>query len=261
MPETKSDLTVGPGLSPAGSGASENARQLGYELVSGVSGLILAVFMWGHMFLVGTILFGERGFDWLAGGLERLYIAQPTIVVIFALFLIHAVFASRKIPAQLRERRAMIELGRGLRTAPAGWPGVEPGDQRLRPHLESWLWIWQVRTGMVMLVLGSFHLVLMTLDIFTSLYGEYAGIEAVTSMARVQGGLLIPYAALLLCVEFHAGVGLYRLAIKWGVGSRLSRATLWRLEKVIFWVFLGLGVLILLVLAGLVPPPFAGLLA
>ena len=243
-----------------GETAGDNTRQLVYELISGVSGLVLAVFMWGHMFLVGSILFGQRGFDWLAGGLETYYIAQPTIVVILVLFLIHAVFASRKIPAQLRERREMFSLARRLRAAPADWPGVMPGDPRLRPHLESWLWIWQVRTGMVMLVLGSFHLILMALDIFTPLFGEIAGIEAVTSMARVQGGLLVPYAALLLCVEFHAGAGLYRLAIKWGGGSRLSRRTLWRLEKLIFWVFLGLGVLILLVLAGWVPPPLAFLL-
>ena len=236
---------------------SESSRQLACELVSGVSGFVLALFMWGHMFLVGSILFGQRGFDWLAGGLEQYYIAQPTIVVILAVFLAHAVFASRKIPSRLRERREMFTLAHHLRTSPADWPGITAGHPRLRPHIESWLWIWQVRTGMVMLVLGSFHLILMTLDIFTPLFGDITGIEAATSMARVRGGLLLPYAVLLLCVEFHAGVGLYRLAVKWGIGSRLSRRTLWRLEKLVFWIFLGLGVLVLLVLAEWVPPPLA----
>ena len=75
-------------------------RELAYELVSGASGLILALFMWGHMVLVGSILTGERGFDWLASLLEDYYIAQPTVLAIFALFLIHAVFASRKIPCR-----------------------------------------------------------------------------------------------------------------------------------------------------------------
>jgi fumarate reductase subunit C len=243
-----------------GETTDDTSRQLVHELISGTSGLALALFMWGHMLLVGSILFGQRGFDWLAGGLEAYYIAQPTIVVILAVFLVHAVFASRKIPSRLRERREMFALARCLRTAPADWPGVTAGDPRLRPHLESWLWIWQVRTGMVMLVLGSFHLILMTLDIFTPLFGDLRGIEAVTSMARVRGGLLVPYAVLLLCVEFHAGTGLYRLAVKWGIGARFSRRTLWRLEKLIFWVFLGLGVLILLVLAGWIAPPLAFLL-
>ena len=109
---------------------------------------------------------------------------------------------------------------------------------------------------MVMLVLGFAHLMLITVDIFTPMFGEVAGIEAVSSMARVREWLMLPYAALLLCVEFHAGVGLYRLAIKWGLGAKLSRPVLWRIEKIIFWVFLGLGVVILLVLAAWLPPPF-----
>ena len=52
---------------------------------------MLALFMWGHVILVGSILTGERGFDWLATALEDYYIAQPTVIVIFALFLVHAV--------------------------------------------------------------------------------------------------------------------------------------------------------------------------
>ena len=79
-------------------------RQVAYELLSGASGLVLALFMWGHMILVGSILTGSRGFDWLAGMLEDYYIAQPTVIVIFALFLVHGALASRKIPAQLAER-------------------------------------------------------------------------------------------------------------------------------------------------------------
>ena len=78
---------------------------------------MLALFMLGHTLLVGSILAGERGFDWMATTLEDLYIAQPTVLVIFVLFLLHAVSASRKIPAQLAERRRMIELGKNLARA------------------------------------------------------------------------------------------------------------------------------------------------
>ena len=49
---------------------TEATRQLAYEVVSGGSGLVLALFMWGHMVLVGSILTGERGFNGLAGMLE-----------------------------------------------------------------------------------------------------------------------------------------------------------------------------------------------
>jgi len=220
-------------------------RQLVYEVVSGGSGLILALFMWGHMMFVGSILIGTYGFDWLALQLEVYFIAQPTVVVIFTLFLVHAVLAARKIPAQLEERRTIIKLAR---------------DLKAQPHEESMLWIWQVRTGMVVLVLGSFHLVLLAIDVLTPLFGERVGIESVTSLARVQAGLWLPYAVLLVCVEFHASIGLYRLAVKWGVFARLSRHTLKAIERVILWAFLGLGVVILLVLAGVIPPPLEFLL-
>jgi len=229
---------------------SEASRQLKYEILSGGSGLMLALFMWGHMILVGSILTGERGFDWMATMLEDYYIAQPTVLVIFLLFLMHAVLASRKIPAQLQERRQMIKLGRDLKRS----GGFDP-------HVESILWIWQVRTGMVVLVLGSFHLILLGMDTLTPLFGERVGIEALTSVARVRAGLWLPYSILLVCVEFHASVGLYRLAVKWGVFSRLPRPLLRAIEHVVLWLFLGLGIAILLVLAGILQPPLAFLLA
>jgi fumarate reductase subunit C len=229
-------------------------------VISGASGLLLALFMYGHVVLVGSILTGERGFDWMATMLEDYYIAQPTVIVIFAMFLVHAVFASRKIPAQLRERKRMTELARGLSKSGREHVATRTEHSPFRPHVESMLWIWQVRTGMVMLVLGSFHLVLMGLDILTPLYGDIAGIESTTSLARVGAGLWLPYAVLLVCVEFHASVGLYRLAIKWGADLWMSRKTMHRLERVIFWIVLGLGGLTLIVLAGWMEPPLEFLL-
>ena len=228
----------------------EARRQLLFEAASGASGVALALFMWGHMVLVGSILTGEKGFDWLASMLEDYYIAQPTVLAILLLFFVHAVFASRKIPAQLAERRRMIKLGHGLRKA----KGFEP-------HVESILWIWQVRTGMVILALGSFHLILMGIDVLTPLFGAGAGIESATSIARVSAGLWLPYGILLVAVEFHAGVGLYRLAVKWGAGAFLARRTLRILEHILLWFFLVLGVVVLLVLAQVLPPPLAFLLA
>lgn len=233
--------------------ALEARRQFLYEMISGASGLVLALFMWGHVLLVGSILTGTRGFDWLASTLEAYYIAQPTVIVIFALFVVHAVLAGRKIPARVRERRAFLQLSASLRR-PEAISGFEP-------HLESMLWIWQVRTGIVIAVLGSFHLILLGMDVLTPVFGEAAGIESATSLARVQGGLWLPYAILLLCVEFHASVGLYRLAVKWGAGAFLSRPVLHGIERVIFWVVLGLGAVTLLVLAGVMAPPLEFLLA
>jgi len=241
---------------PAGA-RREARRQVVYELVSGLSGLALAVFMWGHMLLVGSIWLGATGFDALAKGLEDYLVAQPTVLAISALFVVHAAMASRKIPGQLRDRRRLRRIARDLRARGVPAPRRDP---RSHPHTESMLWIWQVRTGMVVLVLGSFHLVLTALDVFTPLFGERVGIEAASSVARVSGGLWMLYAVLLLCTEFHAGAGLYRLAVKWGAGARLSRRALRASERVVFWVFLGIGSVTLAVLAGWVDPPLAFLL-
>jgi len=241
--------------------ADEPRNQLYYELISGGSGLLLALFMWGHLLLVGSILLGSSSFDWVAGILEDYYIAQPTVAVIVFAFLVHAIMASRKIPAQLRERKAMQQLAKGLRDASRGRPFMSHEYSAFRHHLESMLWIWQVRTGMVMLVLGSFHIILIGLDIFTPLFGVTTGIEAVSSLKRVQLGLWPLYGLLLLCVEFHASVGLYRLMVKWGAGSRITRTTLRRIEQVMFWLLLGLGILTLVVLAGWLSPPLAFLIA
>lgn len=237
-----------------------SSRSLTNEIISGGSGLILALFMWGHVVLVGSILTGERGFDWLAGFLEDYYIAQPTIAAIIALFLVHAVFAARKIPAQLRERKRIARLAKGLSRSGREDVATRTEYSPFRPHVESMLWVWQVRTGMIMLVLGSFHLTLLALDIFTPLYGDMAGIESQSTMARVGAGLWLPYAVLLLCVEFHASVGLYRLAIKWGADLWLSRNAMHRLEQVIFWTILVVGGITLVVLAGWMDPPLAFLL-
>jgi len=238
----------------------EARRQIIYELLSGASGLVLALFMWGHLILVGSILTGTRGFDWLASMLEDYYIAQPTVVFIFLLFILHATLASRKIPAQMRERRKMIELGKDLNQSGRGWSVAGSTTSPFQPHIESLLWIWQVRTGMVILVIGSFHLILLGLDVLTTIFGDIRGIESVTTLARVSGGLWLPYAILLICVEFHASAGLYRLAVKWGAGDRLSRPLLRTIERIIFWAILGLGFLILLVLAEVLPPPLEFLL-
>jgi fumarate reductase subunit C len=114
---------------------------------------------------------------------------------------------------------------------------------------------------MAILVLGSFHLILLGIDVFTPLFGDHAGIESATSTARVAAGLWLPYGILLLCVEFHASVGLYRLAVKWGAGFLPHRRFLHRIEQIIFWVVLALGAITLLVLAGWVSPPLEFLLS
>jgi fumarate reductase subunit C len=242
-----------------GAGVSDARRQVTAELISGISGLLLAIFMCGHVLLVGSILTGTRGFDWVAIQLEEYFIAQPTVVVIFFLFFLHAAFAARKIPPKLRERRQMLVLAKGLRRPVYQAMAGRDKSAMNRFHLDSELWIWQVRTGLVILVLGGFHIILIGIDVLTPLFGERPGIEAATTLARERAGLWLPYSILMICVSFHTATGLYRLAIKWGSGSTFSRRTFVILEQVILWTMLGLGGITLAVMAGLLAPPLAWL--
>lgn len=230
---------------------ARHGDSLAREIVSGLSGLLLALFMFGHSMLVGSILAGADSFDRVAIILEDYFIAQPTVIVILLLFLVHAFYAGGRIPAGNRQRGKMIRLAKDLAAG---------GSNLQTRHAESMLWIWQVRSGLIILVLGSFHIGLVALDVLTPLFGERTGIEAATTLARERAGLWIVYAVLTVCIAFHTAVGLYRLAIKWGAGSRLSRTAMRFVERVILWGMLGLGAVTLLVMAGVIPPPLAGLI-
>jgi fumarate reductase subunit C len=80
---------------------------------------------------------------------------------------------------------------------------------KMMKHGDTTLWFWQIFTGFAMFFLGSVHLyVIMT---HPAEIGPYA------SSDRVWSEFMWPlYILLLLAVEFHGSIGLYRLAVKWG---------------------------------------------
>jgi fumarate reductase subunit C len=76
-------------------------------------------------------------------------------------------------------------------------------------HDDTSLWYWQVVTGFAMFFLASVHLYIML--------SRPDRIGPFESADRVWSDHLWPlYILLLLAVEFHGGIGLYRLAVKWG---------------------------------------------
>ncbi len=245
----------------------EAKRAISNEWVSGLTGVILALFMWGHMFFVSSILTGERGFNFVANLFEITWLAQPTIMFILLIFFVHFVSAGRKIPSKLYERNRIMELGLRIKGARKRWNQSTKFEIRLRNHSETSLWIWQVRTGMIILVIGSIHLFVVGVDIWQRTFGG-SGITTVESMGRVQDGMWMLYAILLFCVELHAGIGLYRVTVKWGLGSRIpiigkkiTREMAHRAEQLVLWFFLIIGVITLLVLGGVLDPPLEFLLS
>ncbi|MBW2277568.1 MAG: hypothetical protein JRF63_08760 [Deltaproteobacteria bacterium] len=185
------------------------------ELAEMISGILLVLFMWGHLMMLSTILFGEGTMNSLAEFLEEYYISQVGVVGIALLILLHFVAAGRKLPSRVKEQMVFWRLARKLR------------------HMDTWLWLVQVITGMLMLIFAAIHLfVIMTTF----------PIEAAKSAQRVAEAYGWLYAPMVLLVELHLGVGLYRIIVKWtGINRRVATALKW----VITIAFVAVGYAIL----------------
>ena len=202
------------------------------DLAQSVSGLVLGVFMWGHMLFVSTILISEDAMWAVAKFFEGYFffgrgypiLVSFVVVTVFALFIVHAALALRKFPINYGQHRTYREHMATMR------------------HEDTTLWYWQVVTGFAMFFLASVHLYQMMM--------HPAQIGPWTSADRVWSGLWWPlYLVLLFAVELHGGVGLYRLAVKWGwFAGRDDRATRRRLKALkwalsVFFIVLGLATL------------------
>lgn len=169
------------------------------DLLQSASGLILGLFMWGHMLFVSSILVSEE-FMWTVTRMFEGYFlfgeAYPGIVsaivaVVTVLFVLHAALALRKFPGDYRQYR------------------VFQAHRHLLRHTDTDLWWMQVVTGFLLFFLASPHLYQMLMH--PAAIGPYGSADRVWS-----GGWWPLYLALLFCVELHGGIGLYRLALKWG---------------------------------------------
>jgi fumarate reductase subunit C len=185
------------------------------DFIQMLTGVGLILFMWSHMILVASINLGPEIMNRLAKFLEDTYMAQVGGPLIAATFLLHFVLAARKLPFRSQEQQAMWAHSRRLH------------------HLDTWLWIIQAGTAMIILIMGSIHIwtVLTTLPI-----------TAAKSAARVQGGFwLVFYILLLPLIELHVGIGFYRIGVKWGVITRSNRPFYKRFENILTLIFLIIG--------------------
>jgi fumarate reductase subunit C len=203
------------------------------DLLQSSTGLALALFMWAHMVLVSSILLGNDAMWTIARFFEGYFVvgrrlAWPVPLVVAAvclLFATHAALALRKFPASHAAYRTFRQHMGALR------------------HEDTTLWYWQVVTGFALFFLASLHLgILLTRP---DRIGPYESAD------RVWSDLMWPvYLVLLFVVEVHAGVGLYRLVLKWtGIGGadpqrarRRLRALKWSLTG--FFIVLGLATLL-----------------
>jgi fumarate reductase subunit C len=185
------------------------------EAATSLSGIGLAIFMVMHMGLLFSVLLGTGSFDGLASFLEGYYLLHIAAPFLVLLIIAHIALTVRRAPATFRQQGALMR---------------QLGQMR---HLDTYTWVLQVVSGVALVALAAIHLwvVLGTLPI-----------EAVKSGARVNDHYLWLYIPFVLLVEGHISLGLYRIAVKWGILERL-RAHLILLGYSA--VFLGLGFAIL----------------
>ena len=198
------------------------------DLAQSLTGLVLALFMWGHMAFVSSILLGPDAMwvvtkffeGYFVFGRSLPWLVSIVVGAVAALIVLHAFLAMRKFPASWRQYQVFGEHRRTL------------------DHGDTTLWWVQVITGFALFFLAAPHLFQMLM--------HPADIGPYGSSDRVWSGRWWPlYLVLLLAVELHAGIGLYRLAVKWqwfvGDDPDAGRAKLKRLKWLLTVALLALG--------------------
>ena len=200
------------------------------DLIQSISGLVLALFIMGHLVFEASILISNEMMYKVTVMFEGYYFlgeTHPSIVsflaaFIFVVFIVHAGIAMRKFPANYKQYKTMKKHIVTL------------------AHEDTSLWMIQAFTGFVMFFIGSVHLYMMISQ--PQNIGPYA------SSNRVVHELMGPlYVLLLLSVVTHAFIGLYRLALKWGFmegkNYRVSRKRFKIMMRAFIGVYLVLGFL------------------
>jgi fumarate reductase subunit C len=218
----------------AGAGLADRPRRSRWparlDLAQSATGLILGLFMWGHMFFVSTILISNDLMWMVTKGFEGYFffgrsfpiIVSGVVAVIFALLVIHALLAMRKFPGSYAQVQRFT------------------GHRKLLAHGDTTLWWVQAVTGFALFFMAAVHLYQML--IHPGAIGPYE------SSARVFDGWWPLYLLLLFAVELHGGIGLYRLAVKWGwffrEGTSITvarrRLTIAKWGLTVFFLALGL---------------------
>lgn len=202
------------------------------DLSQSLSGVILAVFLWTHLVLVSSILLGADAMSWVARTMELSFLSAdghgyPWVVTCIAigiaiLTLVHVLVALQKLPMSLRQQRALHR------------------QMQVIDHSDTRLWRWQAITGVVILLLLPVHLWLI------GSAPETIGPQGSADRIWNQGVWMV-YLPLLLTVELHVAIGIYRVALKWGAARELNnRSRLRKIKTIVSVLFVTVGVASLL---------------
>ncbi len=212
------------------SGVKKSRLPAKLDYIQSATGILLALFIWAHLLFESSILYGKDAMYAMTVFFEGYYFfgeRYPVLITllgasVFFVFILHALVAIRKFPASFKEYR------------------LYRAHMKRMKHSDTNLWFIQIVTGFSLLFLGSVHLyIVMTQpgDI-----GPYA-----SSDRMVTDWMWPLYFLLLIAVVLHAGIGTYRLCIKWGWfegrNAKKSRKILKKFEYGIIAFFMTLGLL------------------
>ena len=192
------------------------------DFLQSATGLILALFISFHLIFESSILLGKDAMYHLTKAFELDFIiegGEPLVIsvlafIVFIIFISHAFIAMRKFPASYREFKSYQT------------------HRKILNHEDTNLWFIQITTGFMMFFLGSIHLYIMMTQ--PQHIGPFA------SSDRIYSDVIWPaYLMLLISVILHAGVGLYRLIIKWGWLDRFKSKKIIKVA-IIFYLIIGL---------------------
>ncbi|MGE4503931.1 MAG: succinate dehydrogenase/fumarate reductase cytochrome b subunit [Desulfovibrionaceae bacterium] len=185
-----------------------------------LSGAGLILFMWAHMLLVSSVIIGPGVMNAIAEFFEATGMAQVGGPLIFLLFLFHFLLAARKAPFRFEGMATILS------------------HARLLHHRDTWLWLVQVVSALVILILASIHMWVVLNDL---------PITAAKSAARIQTGWWMAFYLLLLpMAELHVGIGFYRIAVKWGFVKADGRKKLHKSHNILTIGMISLGVITIL---------------
>ena len=199
------------------------------DFYQSVSGLILAIFIKFHLLFVSSILISEDFMHWVDKILSGSFIVDggdPAFIVgsaftLFVILVFHAFLAIRKFPNSYRQHRNFIS------------------HMGMFPHGDTKLWYIQIITGFILFFFASIHLYQMMTN--PSDIGPFLSSDRIWSDYA-----WVMYIVLLISVELHATIGLYRLAIKWGwFDGKTYKATREKLKIIrnaiiAFYIILGI---------------------
>ncbi|MEG6615626.1 succinate dehydrogenase [Peptococcaceae bacterium 1198_IL3148] len=163
-----------------------------YDLLQLITGLILVGFLGMHLVFESTIMLGITVFNNLAHMLDQNSLPFLGIPLVIIAFFTHFLVAGRRIPTRFQEQRIIWRHAKNLN------------------HPNTWAWVFQLISGMMLLVLVSIHIWVVITN---------WPIEATSSAQRASSHWGF-YILLLLVAALHAGIGVYRQFVKWGWFSR-----------------------------------------